>query len=569
MRAVEHHDARGEDHFEHHSCNGHRRRLAQEDAGGVEPRQAQPVVGAVGRLEGEAPLHGEHTGRRARPPRTGPVRPATIGARSGPSAKAKSTSTTHGNGHHLVHDDPRAELDPEVLARHQHGVTPHGHPPGTARSSSAGDRRGARRGARRVAPSTRPPTSETTRSARGHDTSGSWDARSTVAPSATASATISPSSARARRRARRAARRGATAPVGACQEDGQRHPPALAGRQATHRSAPEPAHQARAARGRRRFTVPAPGGPHREAHVLHHVQLVVQGGRVAEHPHLPAERRRVAAQVVTENDGPHQGQRQKAGTAPAARSSCRPRWAPRDTRISPGATVRSMPAKTGNRPVRATAARRGTAEAMGSAHATGGPPESKRAPPRARTPVSQLTVNRPRPTARSASAAAVDNQWRLPVRSKTPKTTRDPPDTTFTSPQAPADTGQHLGQVPEGQPGGEERARRGRASRPPAGPAPRSGWTGWRPAQHATEDGSHTRCPAEGEGHAHDRRGPDAQARGRGGGTGCSRRKCRGVPMPASHTPRTTITTPAPMSKPRARGRAADGRAPRRRRPVP
>jgi heme ABC exporter ATP-binding subunit CcmA len=50
-----------------------------------------------------------------------------------------------GEGHHLVDADPGPRLHPEVLAGHEHRVTPHGPPPGSGSARGAGRRGSGRR----------------------------------------------------------------------------------------------------------------------------------------------------------------------------------------------------------------------------------------------------------------------------------------------------------------------------------------------------------------------------------------------------------------------------------------
>ncbi len=53
----------------------------------------------------------------------------------GPRAKADRRSTEHGEGQHLPQRHPGADLDAQVLARHQQGVTPHRRHPAPRRVS--------------------------------------------------------------------------------------------------------------------------------------------------------------------------------------------------------------------------------------------------------------------------------------------------------------------------------------------------------------------------------------------------------------------------------------------------
>jgi len=57
--AEEHRDARPEHDLEREELQGDRSRLAQEDAGGVDPREPQAVAGSLTRLHGDAALDGE------------------------------------------------------------------------------------------------------------------------------------------------------------------------------------------------------------------------------------------------------------------------------------------------------------------------------------------------------------------------------------------------------------------------------------------------------------------------------------------------------------------------------
>ncbi len=272
-----------------------------------------------------------------------------------------------------MHDDPRAKLDAQVLARHEDGVTPHGHSP-VRIAACRSDRCAARRHPTSRTTTTRPPTRDTTRSARGHDSSGSCDARSTVAPSATTSATISPSTALApasspawgSSRSHSSGRR--------VTSKRERHPPALAGRQSTHRGPPHPAPELQAIEHGVDVRHAGASGSDREAHVLDDGQVVVEGGGMSEHAHPPTERR------------PHPGGGRIPSTVPSPPvSGSKPAhtrstlvlpapFGPSRTTTSPWATARSTPARAGNRPVTQTAVLRRTAGAMAWRPCYGGPP---------------------------------------------------------------------------------------------------------------------------------------------------------------------------------------------------
>ena len=129
---VEHDHAEGEHRLQEDELGGDRRRLAQEDAGAVEARQAEGVAGVVVGLDHERPLDGQEPGeqhghpeqpgadRRERPP-------------VGVQGEGEHDEDEQCEGHDLVDVDPRAGLDPQVLARDQDRVTPHGRAPARAR----------------------------------------------------------------------------------------------------------------------------------------------------------------------------------------------------------------------------------------------------------------------------------------------------------------------------------------------------------------------------------------------------------------------------------------------------
>ena len=312
-----------------------------------------------------------------------------MGARSGPRAKAKSTRTTTANGATWLsttrdRSSMRRSLPATSTASRHMGTSRHGPSCRAPSTAATGPRRRWRAADHPAAGQRHDPVGQ-----RQTTASGSCDARSTVAPSATASLDDL---------AQHGPGLGVEGGVGlveqpqrgpAGHEDGQGHPPALAGRSrptAVRRSRPtetqaleggvdavdgSPRRPARRSarsrprsarrRGRRRARACPPGG-----------------ARAARW------RRRswpstTASPPVT---GSRPAQARSTLVFPAP-------FGPSRTTTSPWATARSMPARAGNRPVRATAARRKTAEAMGCGPCYGGPAPGIQAGPsalRARSP---------------------------------------------------------------------------------------------------------------------------------------------------------------------------------------
>ena len=187
-----------EEHLEHQQLGGDRGRLAQEQPGRIEPGEAQAVPGPVDRLDRDAALDGEHGAEQdGHPEQT--RRPLAISDRSGPRAKANRTRATIPNGRDLGERDPRARLDAQVLAGHQHArhatwatrpslaadgdlAAPAGAAPATTPERSPPHAGHPHRAAARRSPVRRsrsPPGWPTTPT-----NSASWLAMSTVAPSA-------------------------------------------------------------------------------------------------------------------------------------------------------------------------------------------------------------------------------------------------------------------------------------------------------------------------------------------------------------------------------------------------
>ena len=95
--AVEDDDADAEQHLEREQLGADGQRLAEEDAGGVEPGEAQRVADAVGLVElGAAARASRAENSTATQNRPGVARSST--PRSGSRAKANSTSTSRANG---------------------------------------------------------------------------------------------------------------------------------------------------------------------------------------------------------------------------------------------------------------------------------------------------------------------------------------------------------------------------------------------------------------------------------------------------------------------------------------
>ena len=104
--------------LEHQELQAHGGRLAEKDAGRVDPREPQPVSGPFTRLDGHAPLNGQHGGEQHGDPedaRRGVPQRGTVGA----DGEGDQDEHQHGEGDHLPQPDPRPCFDPEVLAGHQ------------------------------------------------------------------------------------------------------------------------------------------------------------------------------------------------------------------------------------------------------------------------------------------------------------------------------------------------------------------------------------------------------------------------------------------------------------------
>ena len=149
----------------------------------------------------------------------------------------------------------------------------------------------------------RPPAMVATRSDNGIESSGSCDESSTVAPSATASPITSASKVRAggvepRMRLVEQPQGGATG-----DEGGQGHAPALSGREATDWGGAQAPHQAETLECR----VTGPGTQSersdRETDVLGRVELVIEGGGVAQEADMAPYRGVVLGQVHPKDVG--------------------------------------------------------------------------------------------------------------------------------------------------------------------------------------------------------------------------------------------------------------------------
>ena len=125
MRPVQQGDADREHRLEHEQLRGDGAGLSEEDPGGIEAREAEPVPGGVGRLDGIAALHCEHRRQQDRDPeQTGRRRREDLPVRA--ERQAEQQQDRDRERPDLVEADPGAELDPEVLSGHERGVTQHG-----------------------------------------------------------------------------------------------------------------------------------------------------------------------------------------------------------------------------------------------------------------------------------------------------------------------------------------------------------------------------------------------------------------------------------------------------------
>ena len=92
--------------------------------GGTQTRQAQGVGDPVDGLEGEGALHGEQRREQDRDPEEpggGVPQHDAIGV----EGEGEQEQDQHREGGDLVQGHPGPDLDAEVLARHQQGITPH------------------------------------------------------------------------------------------------------------------------------------------------------------------------------------------------------------------------------------------------------------------------------------------------------------------------------------------------------------------------------------------------------------------------------------------------------------
>src|SRR5436190_4247042 len=103
---------------------------------------------------------------------------------------------------------------------------------------------------------------------------------------------------------------------GAGQQAGQRGPAPLSGRQAADGDIPQPAVESQPLETRGNATRVAGRGPHREAHVVGHGEIVVEERAVAEEPDGPPYRPAVTAKVVSEDIGFAPYHREEAGAGP-------------------------------------------------------------------------------------------------------------------------------------------------------------------------------------------------------------------------------------------------------------
>ena len=243
------------------------------------------------------------------------------------NARSTRTRTAKGTTCHSPTREPR--LDPQVLARHQHGVMPHGWPPGRAPTRPAARVGTAVRVTRRPpgsSPLTRPPPMDTTRSARGTESSGSCDDNNTLAPSATASPISCPSSVRevasspacGSSRSQRAGRRAT--------QRGERDPAALAGGQPAGRRRAQTAGQAETLERRVGIAHGQSEGAHGELDVLRRAELVVERGGMPQKPDVAAHRRVVRGQIDAQDAWLRPRSRGAARRRHAAGWSCRHRW---------------------------------------------------------------------------------------------------------------------------------------------------------------------------------------------------------------------------------------------------
>ncbi len=124
MRPVQQRDPEAEGGLENKELGGDGAGLAEEDSGGVEAGQAQPVPSAVGRLDGVTALDGEHCRKQHRDPeKTGGGRGEDLPVRA--QRQAEQEQHRDREGADLVEADPGTDLDAEILAGDEGGVTQH------------------------------------------------------------------------------------------------------------------------------------------------------------------------------------------------------------------------------------------------------------------------------------------------------------------------------------------------------------------------------------------------------------------------------------------------------------
>ena len=107
-------------------------------------------------------------------------------------------------------------------------------------------------------------------------------------------------------------------------EQGERHPPALAGGKTAHRGTAHPAPELEAIEHGVDVRQTPSGRSHREADVLDDGQVVVERGGVAEHAHPATKGRGVAAQITSEHRALAPRQREQAGAYPQQARLARP-----------------------------------------------------------------------------------------------------------------------------------------------------------------------------------------------------------------------------------------------------
>ena len=199
LRAVEHDDADGEDDLEGDQLRGDAAALPRKMPAGSRPERRSasrpPSADSMAKARWMASRAQNSTATQNRPELARSRIP-----RSGSRATPNRTSTRRANGRHLVGGDPRAQLDAQVLAGDQRGVTEQGRAPACGARRRGGDVGGA---AGQVDDPVGEGLGPVERRGRR---------RRTVAPAATASRDEAVEEVAARpRRGRRGARRAATA----------------------------------------------------------------------------------------------------------------------------------------------------------------------------------------------------------------------------------------------------------------------------------------------------------------------------------------------------------------------